>query len=237
MKIGGLAGILFVVLVWVAVVWTPLRVSTSEPLPDGPAIDILAYIQATHAGGSEYFGELLVMAALLCLTVFGVTLSVKLRSSDGQSSIPSTLLVVATGLLAAIFWIAIITTVAGDLRLRAHELDATTAALLFSVAYASWVTSWFVMGGFLIAAGVGGLSSSAFSKGLSWLGMCIGVGLLIGGAAPLSPIAPIGLVFYLLFFIWVLGAASVLLLDEALNPVASSPSTDLATDPGPVGAR
>jgi hypothetical protein len=210
LRVGGGAGIVFVVLVWAYVLWAPLMVSTPEPPFDGPAKDWLAYAQATRS--SDFVAAPLLTIALFAFLVFAVSLSVKLRSSDNGPHVPSTLVIVMAGLLVGLYMAASGVSLAASFRVA--DLTATSAALLYGLDNGLFVMTWLAIGGLLAAAGVGGLTSRTLPGWLAWPALFVGVGFLVAAGLPLTALwfAP-----YVLFYVWVV-AASIVLIRSKPSP-------------------
>jgi hypothetical protein len=204
LRVGGIAGIVFVVLVWAYVLWAPLFVSTPEPPFDGPAKDWLAYAQATRSAG--FIGAPLITVALFAFLLFAVSLSIKLRPRDGGPNVPSTLVLLMAGLMIGLFMVEGGVGLAASFRVA--DLTAASAGLLYGLNNGLFVMTWLAIGGLLAAAGVGGLTSHTLPAWLSWPAPFIGIAFVVAAALPLTFVwfAP-----YVLFYIWVIAAGVVLI--------------------------
>jgi hypothetical protein len=160
------------------------------------------------------------IVAMFGFLLFAVALSVKLRMAEDKPSVPSTLVLLAAGLMLGI-WMAIVG-VGLAASFRAADLNASTASLMYGLDNGLFVTSWFAIGSLLIAAGIGGLSSSALPGWLSWPAPFIGCAFLVAAVVPLTAVwlAP-----YFLFYIWVVGMSVVLIRSAARDTTAPTPST------------
>jgi hypothetical protein len=203
-----------VVLIWVLVLWAPLTISTPEPSFDGPAEDWLAYARATQSMTSA--GTPLLVVALFGFLLFAVALSLKLRMAEDTPSVPSTLVLFATGLMLGLWMASAGVGLAASF--RAADLDATTASLIYGIANGLFVISWFAMGCLLIAAGTGGVSAGSLPGWLSWPALLVGCAFLVAGAVPLTAIwfAP-----YFLFYFWVV-AVSIGLIRSVVRGAGAS---------------
>jgi hypothetical protein len=204
LQVGGVAGIVFVVLVWAYVLWAPLTVSTPEPPFDGPAKDWLAYAQATRS--ANFVAAPLITIALFAFLLFAVSLSVKLRPSGEGPNIPSTLVLLMAGLMIGLIMAATGVSLAASFRIA--DLSATSASLMFGLDNGLFVMTWLAIGGLLAAAGVGGLTSRTLPAWLSWPAPVIAVGFLVAASLPLTALwfAP-----YILFYVWVVAVSVVLI--------------------------
>lgn len=214
LQIGGIAGIVFVVLIWALVLRAPLTISTPEPPFDGPAKDWLAYARATQS--LTRAGTPLMIVAMFGFLLFAVALSVKLRMAEDKPSVPSTLVLLAAGLMLGL-WMAIV-----GVGFAAADLNASTASLMYGLDKGLFVTSWLAIGGLLVAAGIGGLSSRALPGWLSWPAPLIGCAFLVAAVVP--PTA-VWLAPYSLFYIWVVGVSVVLIRSAARDTTAPTPRT------------
>jgi hypothetical protein len=204
LQVGGVAGIVFVVLVWAYVLWAPLTVSTPEPPFDGPAKDWLAYAQATRS--ANFVAAPLITIALFAFLLFAVSLSVKLRPSGEGPNIPSTLVLLMAGLMIGLIMAATGVSLAASFRIA--DLSATSASLMYGLDNGLFVMTWLAIGGLLAAAGVGGLTSRTLPAWLSWPAPVIAVGFLVAASLPLTALwfAP-----YILFYVWVIAVSVVLI--------------------------
>jgi hypothetical protein len=204
LRVGGGAGIVFVVLVWAYVLWAPLFVSTPEPPFDGPANDWLAYARATRS--VNFVAAPLITVALFAFLLFAVSLSIKLRPRDEGPNVPSTLVLLMAGLMIGLIMAATGVGLAGSFRVA--DLNAASASLLYGLDNGLFVMTWLAIGGLLAAAGVGGLTYRTLPRWLSWPAPFIGVGFVVAAALPLTFVwfAP-----YVLFYVWVLATSVVLI--------------------------
>ena len=208
LRVGGFAGIVFVVLVWAYVLWAPLTVSTPEPPFDGPAKDWLAYAHATRS--ANFVAAPLITVALFAFLLFAVSLSAKLRQRVEGPNVPATLVLLMAGLVVGLIMAATGVSLAGSF--READLDAALASLLYGLDNGLFVTTWLAIGGLLAAAGVGGLTSGTLPGWLSWPAPFIGALFLVAASLPLTALwfAP-----YVLFYVWVVAASVVLIRTRA----------------------
>jgi hypothetical protein len=182
----------------------PLTVSTPEPAFDGPAQAWLAYAQATE--GSLVPRIVLGVLALVGFILFTAVLAVRLRMPDGRLSVPGILVLMSSGVVAALILVSDGIQLAGAF--RANDLDATTTAVIFGLANGVFVLIWFALAGVLVAAGIGGLLQQALPRWLAWLGIVAGLGWV--GTA-FVPTSSLWLLPYILFYVWLI-IVSVLLV-------------------------
>jgi hypothetical protein len=201
-----------VALIFVSILWAPLTTTVPEPPFDGSSQGWLSYALATHgqAGIQSAIGALGMLGFLL----FAASLVNRLAIVGGPTSMPSTLVILTGGLVIAL-WLAA-TGLGIAVAFRERTLDAEGAGLLYGIANGLFVVSWFALGGFLFAVGLGTLGGRGLPQWLAWPAFGIGAGFFAAGALPL---AQFWLVPYLLFYGWVLATSVVLLIahkDETL---------------------
>jgi hypothetical protein len=201
---------LFVVVVLGVVLWAPLTTTVPEPAFDGPARDWLAYARATE--GQALPGSPVGMVGIFGFVVFAVCLAVKLAPSGERTSVPSILVVVAAGLMTALWMADEALTLASAF--RARDLDVSTASLMYGLGNGFFAASWFAIAGLLFAAGLGALASRALPRWLGWSGLVSGVGYFVAACVPLTNL---WFIPYALFYFWVV-AVSIVLLRSALSP-------------------
>ena len=138
LRVGGVAGIAFVVLVWAYVLWAPAFVSTPEPPFDGPAKDWLAYAQATRS--ANFVAAPLLTVAMFAFLLFAVSFSIKLRPRGEGPTVPSTLVLLMAGLMIGLIMAAGGVGLAAAFRVA--DLDAKLAALLSFSMSGWWPPAW-----------------------------------------------------------------------------------------------
>jgi hypothetical protein len=194
-------------LIFVSILWAPLTTTVPEPPFDGSSQGWLSYALATHgqAGIQSVIGAL----GMLGFLVFVASLANRLASVGGPITVPSILLVLTGGLVIAL-WLAD-SGLGIAVALRERALDAEGAGLLYGIANGLFVVSWFALGGFLFAVGLGTLVWPGLPQWLAWPAFVIGGGFFAAGALPL---AQFWLVPYLLFYGWVIATSVVLLIAD-----------------------
>lgn len=203
LQVGGAAGILSVVLQF----GFSLVGGTGEPAFDAPAGDWLTQYRNLH--------DLFLLAPyvsglpMLCFLFFVGALHLKLRSAGNGESLPSIAVLLFGGVAAALLLTAIGAGAAAVLRVG-HGLDDSGASTFSGLANEFFVLSWFALGGLLLAAGLGAISSRTLPTWLGWSGMVIGLGLVI---APAAQLTAFGLIPFFLYYVWVVVASVVLIRD------------------------
>jgi hypothetical protein len=194
-----------VVLIFVSILWAPLTTTVPEPPFDGSSQAWLSYALATHgeAGIPSVIGAL----GMLVFLLFAASLANRLASVGAPTSVPSILVVLTGGLVIAL-WLAD-SGLGIAVALRERTLDAEGAGVLYGIANGLFVVSWFALGGFLFAVGLGTLVGRGLPQWLAWPAFAIGAGFFVAGALPL---AQFWLVPYLLFYGWMLTTSVVLLI-------------------------
>jgi hypothetical protein len=204
---GGVGGLLFVVLIFVVILWAPLTTTVAEPPFDGSSQDWLSYARATH--GHAAIQSAIGALGMLGFLLFAANLAARLAPVSPSTSVASILVILTGGLVIAL-WMAD-NGLGLAVALRANALDAEGAGLLFGIANAVFVVSWFALSGFLFAVGLGTLGSRRLPRWLAWAAFVIGAGFFAAAALPL---APFWLVPYFFFYGWVITTSVVLLIPQ-----------------------
>jgi hypothetical protein len=209
LHIGGAGGIVFVVLQ----LGFSLVGASGEPSFDAPAKDWLTSYRNSHdlflavpyAAGLPMLGFLLFVCAL----------HVKLRVAGNGERVPSIAVLLFGGVAAAMLLASIGSGASALLRVG-HGLDESGASTLSGLANEFFVMSWFAIGGLLLAAGLGAVSSHTLPTWLGWSGSVIGLGSLIAVAGQLTAF---WLIPFWLFYIWVAAMGVVLIRGTRSTPM------------------
>jgi hypothetical protein len=208
LQAGGIGGILFVVLEF----GFSLIGGTREPAFDAPAKDWLTRYQNLH--------DLFLVAPytaglpMLFFLLFVSALHLKLRVASSNENPPSIAVLLLGGVAAAMLLAAVGAGAAALLRVG-HGLDESGAGTLSGLSNEFFVTSFFAIGGLLIAAGIGAVETHALPAWLGWSGIVIGLGLVVAVAAQLSAF---WLIPFFLFYFWVVAVGVVLIRDARSSP-------------------
>jgi hypothetical protein len=209
LQVGGAGGIVFVVLQ----LGFSLVGASGEPSFDAPAKDWLTSYRNSHdlflavpyAAGLPMLGFLLFVCAL----------HVKLRVASNGERVPSIAVLLFGGVAAAMLLASIGSGASALLRVG-HGLDESGASTLSSLANEFFVMSWFAIGGLLLAAGLGAISSHTLPTWLGWSGAVIGLGSVIAVAGQLTAF---WLIPFWLFYIWVVAMGMVLIRGARSAPM------------------
>lgn len=197
-RYGGLAGIVAAVLVGVAV-----RVQPSTD-PSQPASVVVNHLLVHRSG--ELAGVYLQLAAALPLLIFTGALASTLRCGDQFSRQLGALTLVAGVMTVALVLAAqemLGTLVAMTLGTDAPEVTRGVYAAFRGV----FTASFYVLGVFVAAAGLGIAISRLLPRWLGWLGLASGIFSLLGGFSfatwhgPLELLAFLGLLLTLLWMV------------------------------------
>lgn len=204
MQVGGIAGILFVAFAF----GLSLVGANGEPASfDAPAKDWLTHYRNSH--------DLFLLAPysagvpMLLFLLFVAALHMRLRPAANGESLPSIAVLLFGGVTAALLLAAAGAASAALLRVG-HGLDESGASTLSGLANEFFVMSFFGIGGLLLAAGVGAVSSYALPAWLAWSGIVIGLASVI---APGAQLTAFWLIPFFLFYIWVVAVSVVLIRD------------------------
>ncbi|HEV8296864.1 MAG TPA: hypothetical protein VGQ20_06205 [Acidimicrobiales bacterium] len=221
-RVAGVAGLVFVVLAFVA-----RFVAGDRPDPSGdnaPAKFAEFYADSAHQTRALVSTVLGVIALFAFLWFLGGLWS-RLRNADGDATTP-TIIVAAGG--AAFFALGVVSHLANDIlgiTLKfsdGYELDPGLAVVLSFLGDGAFMASMVAVGAATAAAGVIILRTNALPKWLAWIGFALAVLSL-----PLFP--PLSFLAALLLAVWVVAASIVLLRDKVAasgttNPAIASPA-------------
>ena len=204
-QIGAAGGILFIVLQLVGQFL--IQVGGREPSSDASAQEIVAFFEAKDTLLFN-MGSYLSTLSLIPLLGFLASLRGALRSAEGEAG---WLTLVATG--AGLLFLALL---AGGgfwhiAVFRIDGLDPQVARLLFDLGNFNFATMWVTLGALVFTVGLAVIWFEAFPRWLGWMGLVVGIGLVIArifwtSTAAFTP--------YVLFWVW-LAALSVVMFRRA----------------------
>jgi hypothetical protein len=201
-QVGGVAGILFVAFAF----GLSLVGANGEPASfDAPAKDWLTHYRNSH--DLLLLGPYSAGVPTLLFVLFVAALHMRLQPAANGESLPSIAVLLFGGVTAALLMAAAGAGSAALLRVG-HGLDESGASTLSGLANEFFVMSFFGIGGFLIAAGIGALPSHALPAWLGWSGIVIGLASVI---APAAQLTAFWLIPFFLFYIWVVATSVVLI--------------------------
>ena len=224
-QVGAAGGILFIVLQLVA--QALLQVGGGEPSFDASAEEIVAFFDARDTLLFN-IGSYLTTLSVIPLLGFLASLRGALRRAEGEAG---WLTLVATGagllLLALVagggFWhIAVF---------RIDGLDPQIARLLFDLGNFNFATMWVVLGALVFAVGLAAIWYGAFPRWLGWMGLVVGIGLVLARIVWTSTVA---FTPYVLFWVWLVAISVVMFrragggyVNRCVNGIRRRPSQPL----------
>src|SRR5438309_5032272 len=209
LQVGGAGGILFVVLQF----GFSLVGASGEPPFDASAKDWLTSYRNSH----DLFLAVPYVAGLplLGFVLFVCALHVKLRVAGNSDHVPSIAVLLFGGVAAAMLLASIGSGAAALLRVG-HGLDESGASTLSGLANEFFVMSWFAIGGLLLGAGLGAVSSHTLPTWLGWSGSVIGLGSV---AAVAGQLTAFWLIPFWLFYAWVVAVSVALIRGARSTPM------------------
>jgi hypothetical protein len=197
-RVAGIAGLAAVVLVFVVLVAT-----RAEPPFTAPSAEFLTHYRSPNTVASP-FRSFAFTIAMLTLVWFAVALSLLLGRAEGEppwrSSIAMVCVVLAVALVLTGNEVAAVFT--------ADDLDPQIARYAFEEAQASFANARVALGSFALCSGWVIASTRLLPRWLGWLAIASGGGLAL---SRIDWTNYIWLVPYLLFWLWVLTVAVLLL--------------------------
>ena len=198
-KVTGIVGLAAVVLIFV-----PIVVGTRpEPAFTATATEVLTYYKSPNTPGAP-FRSFVFTIGLVTFVWFAVALTTLLRRAEGEapwrsgiamgSGVLSVALVLSGNEVAAAF--------------RADDLDAQIARYAFDEAQAAFANARVALGSFAVCCGWVIASTGFLPRWLGWLAVASGAGLAL---SRISWTSYIWLPFYLIFWLWVITVATLLL--------------------------
>ena len=133
----------------------------------------------------RYAGGLISCVGLLLLLPFIATMAHRVRDLAGSTA-------QLTGAAYVIICLPSEAAGAAALWVGAHDGDASSIVALNALRAFSYYTALLAMAGFLVAVGIGGLSSGRLARWMSWSAVVIGAVLAVGVAVAQTGLADIG---------------------------------------------
>jgi hypothetical protein len=191
-------GLTFVVLVFAVLVGTH-----PEPAFTAPASEFLDHYRSPNTVGSglRSFGF---TVALVLFVWFVVALCTVLRRVEGEAPWRSTVALVSGVLFAAL----VLPGSEAAAVFRADDLDPQLARYAFDESQASFANARVALGSFAACCGWVITSTRYLPRWVGWLAIGTGVGLVL---TRISWTTPVWLLPYLLFWVWMLTVALLLL--------------------------
>jgi hypothetical protein len=202
----GAAGLVAVVLLFAVLVG-----SHTEPPFNAPARAFLTHYRAPNTIAAP-FRSFVFTIGLVTFVWFVVALSILLRRAEGEAPWRSTIAMVSGVLFVALVMSG--NEVAAVF--RADHLDPQIARYAFDSSQASFANARVALGSFAACCGWVIVSTRFLPRWLGWLAVACGVGLAL---ARISWTSSIWLLPYLVFWLWVL-AVAVLLLRRSFRRAA-----------------
>ena len=102
---------------------------------------------------------------------------------------------------------------------RIEGFDPQIARLLFDLGNFNFATMWVVLGALVFAVGLAAIWFGAFPKWLGWMGLVVGIGLIIArifwtSTAAFTP--------YVLFWVWLVALSVVMFRRAGAQPAISN---------------
>ncbi|WP_328526167.1 hypothetical protein [Kribbella sp. NBC_00359] len=207
-RVTGIAGLAVVVLLFVVLVG-----SRAEPAFTAPAAEFLAHYRSPNTVASP-FRSFALTIGLVTFVWFGVALSILLRHAEGEAPWRSSIAMVSGVLFAAL----VLTGNEVAAVFTAADLDPQIARYAFVESQAAFANARVALGSFAVCCGWVIASSRFLPRWTGWLAIASGGGLVL---CRIDWSNNIWLVPYLLFWLWVLTVA-VLLLRRNFHGVGQS---------------
>jgi magnesium-transporting ATPase (P-type) len=207
-RVTGVAGLAAVVLIFVVLVGT-----REEPPFTATADEFLTHYRAPNTVASD-FRSFAFTVALVTFLWFVVALSILLRRAEGEAPWRSTI-AMASGVL---FVALVLSGSEIAAAFRADDLDPQLARYAFDESQAAFANARVALGSFALCCGWVIASTRFLPRWVGWLAIASGVGLALGR---ISWTNYMWLLPYLMFWLWVLTVA-VLLLRRNFRGVAQS---------------
>jgi len=208
-RVTGIAGLMAMVLIFGAVV-----VGTrQEPAFNARPTGFLTYYRSPDTPGAE-FRSFVLTVGLIAFVWFVVALTTLLRRAEGEPPWRSTIAMLSGVLLPALALSG--SEVAAGF--RADDLDPQIARYAFDESQAAFANARVALGSFAGCCGWVLLTTRFLPRWLGWLAIATGLGLVL---SRISWTSPIWLLPYLMFWLWVIIVA-VLLLRRGLRGVAAA---------------
>ena len=209
-RVTGLAGLATIVLIFVAVVGT-----RDEPSFTATATEFLTYYRSPDTDATP-FRSFLFTVGLVTFVWFVVGLSILLRRAEGEAAWRSAI-AMGSGVLFVALGLSGIGNEAA-VAFRAGDLDPQIARYAFDQGQAAFANGRVALGSFAVCCGWVIASTRFLPRWVGWLAIASGAGLAL---SRISWTGYIWLLPYLMFWLWVITVA-VLLLRRNFRGVARS---------------
>jgi hypothetical protein len=184
--------------------------SQSEPRFTAQAEEILSFFQSQDPGKASIAAYLTTLAFIAFLWFVGGLWS-RLRTAEGH---PGFLAWVAAG-SGLISLIVLNANLGPVVMLRIENgLEPQLARYIFDLGNYSFATMWALIANMLLASGLASLRHHALPRWLAWFSLLDGLALLI--AYPLW-INEVGVLPFLLYWVWVIAVCIVLIRDPGVE--------------------
>ena len=210
-QVGAVGGVLFVVLQLVG--QSLIQVGGGEPSFDASAEEIVAFFDARDTLLFNVGSYLSTLSVIPLLGFLG-SLRGSLRRAEGEGG---WLTLVATG--AGLLFLAL--AASGGLWhiavFRTEGLDPQVARLLFDLGNFNFATMWVVLGALVLAVGLAAIWFGAFPRWLGWMGLVVGIGLVI---ARIFWTTTVAFSPYVLFWVWLIAVSVVMFRRAGAQPAS-----------------
>ena len=197
-RVTGVAGLVTIALLLGALIGTH-----EEPDFTAPARDFLTHYQAPNTVAAPLRSFVFTLG-MVSFVWFAGALTTMLRRAEGEPSWRS-----AVALASAVLFIASV--MFGNeiaVTFRASDTDAQIAMYAFEEGQAAFANARVALGSFTICCGWIIISTRVLPRWLGWAAIAIGAGLVL---ARISWADPVWLLPYMMFFLWMLTVAVILL--------------------------
>ena len=199
-RVTGVAGLAAIVLILV-----PIVVGTRpEPAFTAAATEVLTYYKSPNTPAAE-FRSFVLTVGLVTFVWFVVALTALLRRAEGEAPWRS-----AIAMGSGVLFVALV--LSGNevaVAFRADDLDPQIARYAFDEAQAAFANARVALGSFAICCGWVIASTRFLPRWVGWLAIASGAGLAV---SRISWTSLIWLPFYLMFWLWVITVAMLLLV-------------------------
>jgi hypothetical protein len=198
-RVTGVAGLAAVVLIFVPIV-VGMR---TEPAFTATATEFLTYYKSPNTPGAP-FRSFVFTVGLVTFVWFAVALTTLLRRAEGEAAWRS-----AIAMGSGVLFVALV--LSGNevaAAFRADDLDPQMARYAFDEAQAAFANARVALGSFAVCCGWGIASTRFLPRWLGWLAIATGAGLAL---SRITWTSYIWLPFYLIFWLWVITVATLLL--------------------------
>jgi hypothetical protein len=207
-RVTGIAG-----LAAVALTFGPLVIGTRpEPSFDATATEFLTYYRSPNTPGHELRSFVFVVG-LITFVWLVVTLTMLLRRAEGEPPWRST-----TAMLSGVLFVAVVL-IGNEVAaaFRADDLDPQIARYAFDESQAAFANARVALGSFAIGCGWVIATTRVLPRWLGWLAIASGAGLVL---SRISWTSPVWLVPYLVFWLWVVVVAGLLIRRGRARPTS-----------------